>query len=160
MIARIIALIVFGGFAAMFLDVGTMQFLQQRRNLAHAEPVDALIVHSTVKMSKTRDTDQRVGFSNSATSYLPEVRFRYTVAGREYESERLHPSIIEQSFASEREAAAVLAPFPLQATVRAHVNKAHPDQAFLIAEKSSGPIVFLTLGALLPPLGWIVGKYV
>ena len=158
--ARIITLLLCCGFAAMFLYVGAIQYWQQRRNLAHAEPVDALIVHSTVKVSKTRDTDQRVGFSNSSTTYSPEVRFRYDVAGTEYESERLHPSIIEQSFASLSEAAAVLAPFPLQARVRAHVNKAHPDQAFLIAERSSGPLVFLILGVLLPPLGWIVGKYV
>ena len=75
-------------------------------------------------------------------------------------SERLRPSIIEQSYASEREAAEVLAPFPLEARVRAHVNKAHPDQAFLIAEKSNGPLVFLVLGVMLPPLGWVVGKYV
>jgi hypothetical protein len=158
--AQIITLILFCAFAAMFLYVGATQFWQQRRNLAHAESVDALIVHSAVKVSKTRDTDQRVGFSNSTTSYLPEVRFRYAVAGTEYESERLYPSIIERSYGSELAAAEVLAPFPRQARVRANVNKAHPDQAFLIAEKSNGPIVFLILGVLLPPLGWVVGMYV
>ena len=158
--ARIITLIICCGFAAMFLYVGAMQFWQQRRNLAHAEPVDALIVHSAVKMSKTRDTDQRVGFSNSTTRYLPEVRFRYVVAGTEYESERLHPTVIEQEYASELAAAEVLTPFPLAARVRAHVDRAHPDRAFLIAERSNGPLVFLILGVLLPPLGWIIGKYV
>ena len=158
--ARIITLLLFCAFASMFLYVGAMQFWQQRRNLAHAEPVDALIVHSTVKVSKTRDTDQRVGFSNSTTSYSPEVRFRYTVAGAEYESERLYPSIIERGYASESAAAEVLAPYRLETKVRAHVNTAHPEQAFLIAEKSNGPIVFLILGVLLPPLGWVVGKYV
>ena len=158
--ARIITLIICCGFAAVFLYVGAMQFWQQRRNLAHAEPVDVLIVHSAVKVSKTSDTDQRVGFSNSTTSYLPEVRFKYAVAGTEYTSERLYPSIIERGYGSESEAAEVLAPFPLQAKVRAHVNAAHPDQAFLIAERSNGPVVFLILGMLLPPLGWFVGKYV
>jgi hypothetical protein len=54
----------------------------------------------------------------------------------------------------------VLAPFPLQAQVRAHVDTAHPDQAFLIAEMSNGPVVFLIHGMLLPPLVWFVGKYV
>ena len=104
--ARIITLIICCGLAAIFLYVGAMQFWQQRRNLAHAEPVDALIVHSAVKVSKTSDTDQRVGFSNSTTSYLPEVRFKYAVAGAEYTSERLYPSIIERGYASESEAAA------------------------------------------------------
>jgi hypothetical protein len=158
--ALIITLLICCGFAAMFLYVGATQFWQQRRNLAHAEPVDALIVHSAVKVSRTRDSDQRVGFSNSTTSYMPEVRFRYAVAGTEYESERLHPTIIERSYASELAAAEVLAPFPLDARVRAHVDAAHPDRAFLIAEKGNGPLVFLVLGVLLPPLGWFVGQYV
>jgi hypothetical protein len=144
----------------MFLYVGAVQFWQQRRNLARAEPVDAIIVHSAVKVSTTRDTDQRIGSSNSTTSYLPEVRFRYLVAGTEYVSERLYPSIIERGYASEGAAAEVLAPFPVEASVRAHVNRAHPDQGFLIAEKSNGPLVFLILGVLLPPLGWFVGRYV
>jgi hypothetical protein len=158
--ARIITLIICCGFAAMFLYVGAKQFWQQRRNLTHAERVDAVIVHSAVTKSTTRDTNGRVGFSNSTTSYLPNVRFRFTVAGSEYASERLYPTIIEQGYASESAAAEVLAPFPLDARVRAYVNAAHPEQAFLIAEKSNGPVVFLILGLLLPPLGWFVGKYV
>jgi hypothetical protein len=158
--ARIITLIICCGFAAMFLYVGVIQFWQQRRNLAHAEPIDAVIVHSTVKVSKTADTDQRVGFSNSTTSYSPEVRFRYSIGGTEYVSERLYPSIIERSYASQRAAAETLGPFPAEARVRAYVDKAHPDRAFLIAEKGNGPLVFLVLGVLLPPIGWIVGKFV
>lgn len=158
--ARVITLVLFCAFAAMFLYVGAVQFWQQRRNLAHSERVDAVIVHSAVKSSTTSDTDGRVGFSNSTTSHLPEVRFQYTVGGAQYASERLYPSIIGRGYASEAAAAEVLAPFPLQSNVRAYVNAAHPDQAFLIAERSNGPVVFLVLGALLPPLGWFVGKYV
>ena len=158
--AQIITLLICCGMAAMFLYVGSTQFWQQRRNLAHAERVDAVIVHSAVKSSTTRDTDQRVGFSNSTTSHNPEVRFRYTVSGQEYESERIYPSIIERGYASESAAAEVLVPFPLDARVRAYVNEAHPDQAFLISEASNGPVVFLILGLLLPPIGWFIGNYV
>ena len=67
---------------------------------------------------------------------------------------------VPRGYASESDAAEVLAPFPLNAKVRAFVNAAHPEQAFLIGEKSNGPIVFLVLGLLLPPLGWFIGKYV
>ena len=158
--ARIITLIICCGFAAMFLYVGVQQFWQQRRNLTHAERIDATIVHSAVKTSTTSDTDGRVGFSNSTTSHLPEVRFQYAVGGTTYESERMYPSIIARSYASEASAAEALAPFPLHAKVRAYVNEAHPEQAFLIAERSNGPVVFLVLGLLLPPLGWFIGKYV
>lgn len=158
--ARIITLLIFGGFAAMFLYVGATQWWQQRRNLGHAERVDATIVQSEIKTSTTADTDGRVGFSNSTTSHAPEVRFRYVVSGESYESTRLRATIIERAYASRHAAAQELAPFPLHATVRAWVNPAHPEQAFLLAEHSNGPIVFLILGVLLPPLGWFVGKYV
>jgi hypothetical protein len=157
---QIITFLICCAMAAMFLYVGTTQFWQQRRNMAHAEPVDAVIVHSGVKTSTTRDTDQRVGFSNNTTSHLPEVRFRYSVSGMEHESERLYPTIIERAYASESAAREVLAPFPLNAKVRAYVNESHPDQAFLILESSKGPVVFLVLGVILPPVGWFVGQYV
>lgn len=158
--ARIVTLLIFGGFASMFLYVGFTQWWQQRRNLEHAESIDATIVHSDIKSSTTADTDGRVGFSNSTTSHSPEVRFRYVVSGDTYESTRLRATIIERGYASRESAAEELKPFPLHATVRAWVNPAHPEQAFLLAERSNGPIVFLILGVLLPPLGWFVGKYV
>lgn len=158
--ARIIALVICCGFALMFLSVGVTQWLQQRRNLGSAGRVDAVIVASSVRTSRTADTDGRVGFSNSTPSYAPDVRFRYTVAGQAYESDRLYPSIIERGYASSDAAARELAPFPLNATVRAYVDVAHPERAFLIAESSHGPIVFIVLGVLLPPLGWAIGKYV
>jgi hypothetical protein len=159
-IARVITYLICGGFAAMFLYVGVMQWWQQRRNLTHAEQVDATIVHATVTSSTTRDTDQRVGFSNSTTTHSPEVRFRYVVAGATYESTRLYPSIIERSYASAESAREQIAPYPLGATVRAWVNPAHPEQAFLIAERGNGPVVFIVLGVLMPVVGWLVGKIV
>lgn len=158
--ASIITWLICCGFAAMFLYVGATQFWQQRRNLQYAEMVDAVIVHSTVVVSTTRDTDNRVGFSNSTTTHSPDVRFSYVVAGQSYESSRLYPNIIERSYASASAAAEQLAPFPVNAKVRVYVDPAHPEQAFLIAEKGNGPIVFLVLGVLLPPLGWVLGKYV
>jgi hypothetical protein len=158
--ARIITLVICGGFAAMFLYVGATQWWQQRRNMEHAESIDATIVQSEVTVSTTRDTDGRVGFSNSTTTHSPEVRFSYVVSGTTYESTRLYPTIIGRSYTSASDAANELAPFPLNAKVRAWVNPAHPDQAFLVAENGNGPIVFLILGLLLPPIGWFVGKYV
>lgn len=160
MIARIITYLICGGFAAMFLYVGATQFWQQRRNLEHAEPVDAVIVHSEVFESTTRDTDGRVGFSNSTTTYRPDVKFTYRVGGQQYESERLNPTVIGTGYASRESAAAELAPYPLHAKVRAWVNPAFPDQAFLNGERSNGPIVFLVLGFVLPVVGYVLGKFV
>lgn len=158
--ARIITFVIFGGLGLMMLYVGITQFVQQRRNLTNADRVDATIVHSQVDVSTTTDTDQRVGFSNNTTTYSPNVRFRYRVSGQEYESDRIYPTIIGRGYASTSDAAEVLAPFPVNAKVRAFVDPSHPEHAFLIADASNGPIVFIVLGLLLPPLAWFVGKYI
>lgn len=158
--AQWITFLIFGGFGVMFLYVGITQFIQQRRNLADARPIEATVVHSQVVSSTAADTDGRVGFSNSTTTHSPEIRFRYQVLGTEYESDRLYPNIIARGCASAESAAEALAPFPLHATVRAYVDPSHPEQAFLIRERGNGPVVFIVLGLVLPPLAWFVGKYV
>lgn len=158
--ARIITFVIFGGFGIVMRFVGVKQFLQQRRNLTNAERVDATIVHSQVLTSTSSNTDRRLGRSNSTTSHSPEVRFRYRVSGTEYESDLLYPTSIVQTYASEANAAAELAPFATNAVVRAFVDPAQPDKAFLIAEAGKGPIVFIVLGLLLPPAAWVVGAYI
>lgn len=158
--AQIITFVIFGGFGVVMLYVGVTQFLQQRRNLTNAERVDATIVHSQVFTSTSSNTDKRLLRSNSTTSHRADVKFRYRVSGTEYESDLLYPNSIVQGYASESSAAAELVPFPLNATVRAYVDPSRPDKAFLIAEATKGPIVFIVLGVLLPPIAWVVGKYI
>ena len=158
--ARIVTFIIFGGFGLVMLYVGVTQLFQQRRSLTNAERVDAVIFHSEVLTSTSADTDGRLGRSNSTTSHRPDVRFRYVVSGQTYESDLLRPTIIVQGYASRESAAEELVPFPLHAKVRAYVDPSHPEQAFLIADASKGPLVFIIIGLLLPPLAWFVGKYV
>lgn len=158
--ARIITFIIFGGFGFVMLYVGVTQFVLQRRLLANAERVDVVIVHSEVLTTTSSDTDSRLLRNNSTTSHRPDVRFRYRVAGTEYESDLIHPNIIVTGYASRESAAEELVPFPLNATVRAYVDPARPSKAYLIAEAGKGPIVFIIIGVLLPPLAWFVGKYI
>lgn len=158
--ARIIATVIFGGFGIMLLYVGVTQLFMQRRLLANARRVDARIVHADVFSSTSSNMDRRPLRSTSTTTYRPDVRFRYVVEGREYESDLLYPNIIVQTYASRAAAEEALAPFPVNATVQAYVDPALPDKAYLIASAGSGPIVFIIVGALLPPIAWIVGKYI
>ena len=158
--ARIITFIIFGGFGFFMLYMGVTQFVQQRQNIAHAESIDALIIKSEVVTSTSNDTDPRLLRSTSTTSHSPDVSFRYVVSGQTYESDRMYPSVIGRGYASREDAAAMIKPFPLGATVRVFVDRAHPERAFLLKEAGSGPIVFIVLGLLLPPLAWIVGKYI
>lgn len=158
--AQIITFAIFGGFGFVLLYVGTTQFFQQKRLLSRAETVDAVITHSEVFTSVSADTDGQMLRSNSTTSHRPDVKFRYTLAGHEYESDLLHPTIIVRSYASRESAADALTAFPVNARVRAFVDPELPDKAYLVAESSSAPMVFVILGVLLPPLAWFVGAYV
>ena len=156
---QIITFVLFGGLGLMLLVVGTTQLWQQRRNMKHARSVLATIEHSAVVSHTSADTDGELLRSNSTTSHTPEVRFRYLVGGRTYRSERLYPSVIGRGYASVEAAQAELAPYPVDAQVQAWVNPAHPEQGFLRAEAGQGPLVFLVLGVVLPPLAWVVGGY-
>ena len=158
--ARIITFVIFGGFGLVMLYVGVTQFFQQRRSLTNAERVDAIITHSEVFTSTSADTDNRLGRSNSTTTHRPNVKFRYRVAGEQYESDLMYPTVIVTSYPSRSMAAEALAPFPVNAKVRAYVDPSHPEQAFLIASSRNGPVVFIIIGLLLPPIAWWVGKYV
>ena len=158
--AQIITFIIFGGFGFVMLYVGITQLFMQRRLLANAERVQATIVHSEVFTSTSSDTDPRPLRSTSTTTHRPDVRFRYRVGGREYESDLLHPSIIVRTYGSREAAAEALAPFPVNATVSAYVDPSLPDKAYLIATAGNGPVVFMVVGVLLPPVAWWVGKYV
>jgi hypothetical protein len=70
------------------------------------------------------------------------------VNGVTYESDMFRPNVIGTGYASHADAAAELAPFPLGAKVSAWVDEAHPDKAFLILDKGTGPIVFMLVGPL------------
>jgi hypothetical protein len=157
--ARVIAMVIFGSFSLMMLHVGIGQFVQQRTLTVGAKVVEATITKSEVLMSKSSDTDQRLGRDNSTTSYTPEVRFAYEVDGKRHESEMLYPTEIVEGYASAESAAAKLRAFPLNAKVRAHVHPKYPDKGYLIPQKSYAPAVFIVVGLVLPVVTWVVTKW-
>jgi hypothetical protein len=152
---QIIAVLIFGALGIMFLYVGATQFLLQRKLLATAEPIDALITRSEVvsHTSRTR-TNGRV---RTTTTHRPEVRFSYAYLGRDHESDMLYPTIIARSYASREAAHDELLLFPVGERVQALVSEHYPDKAFLVPQRSVGPVIFLILGIILPPAAWIIG---
>lgn len=160
---RVVQMIVFGviaAFAMVMLYVGLTELVAQRRALANAVPVEAEIIWSDVKESRSHDSDQRLLRSNSTTSYTSEVRFKYTVAGVPYVSDMLRPTVIVQGHASRDSAAEEIAAFPMGAKVSAWVDPAAPERAFLVKEGFAGPIVFTILGLVLPVIGWFASRLV
>jgi hypothetical protein len=159
-VARWIALIIFGGGGIVLLYVGVTQYFLQRRLLANAITTEARIIKSEVHKSVSSDTDNRLGRDNSTVSYGPDVRFRYIFRGTEYESDLMRPNIIVHSYASADSVSQELAPFPVDASIPAYVDPENPDKAFLLRESGAGPLVFIIVGLILPPLAWFVGKYI
>jgi hypothetical protein len=160
MIARIIATAIFGGFGIVLLVVGVRNLLQQRRFLSNPRRIEVTIVKSEIKKLTTRDTKHGDLRDTSTNSYRPILEFSYEIDGKQYQSDLLRPSEIVQDFASQSSAADVLAPYPLGKTVQAYYQPSAPEKAFLIAEASAGPWVFIVLGALLGPIVWFVGKWI
>lgn len=158
--AQIIVFLIFGGFGFVMLYVGVTQYFRQKRLLRRAVPVRATILKSEVFSSTSADTDPRLQRSTSTTTHRPEVRFRYEVNGATHESDLLRPNIIVTGYASREAAAAVLAPYPVGAEVSAWVDPETPDAGFLEAEAGAGPVVFMIIGVVLPPVAWWVGKWV
>jgi hypothetical protein len=155
-----IAFVLFGGGGLVLLWVGVTQYRLQRRLLGHSVPVEVEIVKSEVFSSTSRDTDRRPGRSTSTTTHRPDVRFRYEVDGRTYESDLIYPNVIVRSYASHGAAAEELRPFPVGGRVVGFVDPTIPDKAFLIRDEGGGPKVFIVLGVILPPLAWFVSYYI
>lgn len=160
MVAKVFVWVVFGGLSVMLLYMGVTQFFLQRQIISRATPIEATIVKSEVFASISHDTDRRLNRNTSTTTYRPDVLFTYKVNGIEYQSDMIYPTVIVTTSPSREAAAEEIAPFPVGKTVQAFVDLQHPDKAFLVAEKTSGPVVFMIVGVLLIPVIWAVTRYV
>lgn len=143
-----IFVLMFGGLGTMLLYVGTREFFIQRRVLATAVPVEAIILSADVRTSKSNDTDTRLLRDNSTTTHLPEVRFAYTFRGVRYESDMLYPTVIVRSYASRESAAEDIREYVPGAIVKAYADSSLPQRGFLRLERSSNPTWFIIAGFL------------
>ena len=161
--AQIITFILFGGLGIVMLYVGLVQSRAQRRRIRNAQPIQVTITHSQVRSSTSANTSRRVsgvGSNTGTISHRPDVRFRYSFAGNTYESDLLRPTAIARSHASHAAAAAELSPFPVNTLVNAYIDPVEPAKAFLLADPSNAPFVFIVLGFSLPPLAWFLGSLI
>ncbi|WP_167755839.1 DUF3592 domain-containing protein [Vitreimonas flagellata] len=157
---RWVFVLMFAGLGAMMLYVGVAQYVLQHRIAEYARPIEVEIIHSEVTRSLSSDTDPSLSRNTSTTTYTPEVRFRYVVEGRAYESAMMRPNIIETTYGSHEDAAAALADYPLGARVQAWVDDAHLENAFLILEKGIGPIVFTIVGLLALGVAYLAFRFI
>ena len=129
--AQRITFVIFGGGGLALLYVGVTQYFLQRRLMANAIAIEVEIIKSEIFQSVSADTDQRLNRNNSTTSFRPEIRFRYTFAEREYESDLLRPAIIVRGYASAENAAKELAAFHIGANRWPMSTRGIPTKLFL-----------------------------
>ncbi len=147
------------GLGLMLLIVGVREFILQRQTLSGVVPIEAVIVSAEVIKSVSADSDPRLMRSTSTTSFSPEVKFRYTIDGKGYESDMLRPTVIVRGYASDDAAREEIAAFVPGSVVQAFVNPELPSRGFLIAERSSAPVVFMIVGAVLMPIAGVLFKF-
>ena len=145
--AAIFALVL-GGLGIMLLVVGTRELLIQRSVMANAVEVEAVVLSANVTASTSLDTDQRLLRDNSTKSYVPEVRFAYTVGGVRYESDLLYPTVIVTGYPSRESALAEIQEYTQGTKVRAYADAANPQRGFLRFENSANPKWFIVAGVL------------
>lgn len=143
-----IFVLMFGGLGVMLIGVGVREWFIQRRVMATAVAVDAVILSVDVKSSRSADTDQRVLRDNSTTSHTPEVRFEYVYKGVRYESDMLYPTVIVTGYASRESAAEEIRAYTPGMKVRAYADASFPERGFLRLEWSSNPKWFVVAGVL------------
>ena len=85
---------------------------------------------------------------NSTKSYVPEVRFAYTLGGVRYESDQLYPTVIVTGYASRESALAEIQEYTQGAKVRAYADASNPQRGFLRLTNSTNPQWFIVAGVL------------
>ncbi|MBX3380766.1 MAG: DUF3592 domain-containing protein [Phycisphaeraceae bacterium] len=143
-----IFVLAFGGLGITLIAVGTRELFIQKRVMANAVEVEAVVLSATVKESTSPDTDRRLLRDNSTKSYVPEVRFAYTMGGVRYESDLLYPTVIVNGYASRERALEEIGEYTPGAKVRAYADASVPQRGFLRFENSANPKWFIVVGVL------------
>lgn len=126
--------IVFGGF-------GGWGVYQQFRVRGFA-PVEGVVTHSVVGASRGDD----------GTTYYPDIRFRYTVDGKTYDSGEYRIQQISSS--GRRGKARIVRQYPVGKKVPAWYDPGDPDTAVIDRSFSFFPVIFFAIGVVV--LGVIV----
>lgn len=155
----VLFVLVFGGLGIILITVGTREFFIQKRALASAVAVDAEILSATVRKSTSADTDTRLLRDNSTTSYMPEVRFAYTLNGVRYESDLLYPTVIVKGFASRESAQEEIRDYEKGVRVKAYADVSAPERGFLRLEGSTNPAWFIVGGVLTLAFLALISRY-
>lgn len=104
--------------------------------------VEGVVTHSEVVVNRRTD----------GSSYYPDIHFRYTVGGREYNKGTYH--IYQTGTSGRRGKQKIVQQYPVGADVQAWYDPKDPDTAVIDRSFGIFPVIFLVIG--LAVLGVIV----
>lgn len=116
-------LVVAASISALLAILGSLQALQMRE----WPSVEGMVVTSKAVFS----TRVVAGRQKAKSFWTPEVRYRYTVGIREYESDRLTNVLIRGSQASDRKVAETLARYPAGTKILVRYRPDRPEQSIV-----------------------------
>ncbi len=86
------------------------------------------------------DDDGRYEQREREVEFVPQVRYRYTYGGQEYESDSVYP-ISRPDFDSRAAAENFTGQYPEGETVTVYVNEKDPGESFLVRQESGGALL-------------------
>ena len=134
----LIFVVAFCGFGAW----GVYQYFRARSFL----PVQAEVTHSEVGVNR----------GNDGITYYPDIRFRYTVDGQNYDTGQYRILRISSSGRSGKQK--IASRYPVGSNIKAWYDPNQPEVAVLNKSISFFPIIFLAVG--LGVLGIIIGIWI
>jgi uncharacterized membrane protein len=134
-----------GAFLAVFVAVGLGLFGSEVYRIATWEPVTARILSTDIKAVR----------GDKGTSYMPVIRYQYSVNGAQYLSNQVLPLTISAGYGW---ATKLRDRFRRGDIVTAYVNPSRPSSAYLVREVSLLPLLFVAIPlAMVGVLAWFAG---
>ena len=134
--------LIFAGFSGIFLFVGAMLARKQAHRLATYRPVPAEVLSSDVASGTG---------SKGGTTYSPNIRFSYHIAGRTLEADT--PLAMGKMSSSGQWAHKIVARYPAGMKTSAYVDPEDEKKVFLVRDVSFFPYIFI----LFPMIHFAIG---
>jgi Protein of unknown function (DUF3592) len=141
-----------------FVFVGGYINVQRERRISARWPTvtGTITVSEVVEQIHTEEDDKEI---RDVTEYLPNIRYKYRVGGRDYFSDRRKWGM-DTIYAMREWAEEKLAPFPVGAPVQVYYDPADPASAVLEPKSGRGTLTYLFGAAMFGGMGvlfmWIL----
>ena len=128
--------------AAVFVYYWRVRTYNKAALRAKFPTVTGSVVSSVVREEVQEDNDKDAGYSRTV-SYVPVIRYSYSVEGRPYENDRY--SVLDQPASSSRSLAQAIADrYPHGSAVTVHYNPDSPGDSFLDNKMDARKVDWIT----------------